>query len=95
MVKNERFQELDGRRFLVLRFDGQNQTRVRVGWAKMDLSYLVTHVQFLFFSGTRGRRRTMSEGRWGRTSGHPQLEHHRDPSCHEPPAQTRFYVLHL
>jgi hypothetical protein len=36
--------------------------------------YLVTHVQFLFFSGTRGRRRTMSEGHRGRTSGHPQPE---------------------
>jgi hypothetical protein len=24
-----------------------------------------------FFSDTRGCRRTMSEGRWGRTSGHP------------------------
>jgi hypothetical protein len=50
--------------------------------------YLVTHVQFLFFSGTRGRRRTMSEGRRGRTLGHPQLEHRRDPSCREPPADS-------
>jgi hypothetical protein len=63
--------------------------------------YLVTHVQILFFSDTRGRRLTMSEGCRGRTSGHPQLEHHRDrtsghpqlehrrdPSCREPLADS-------
>jgi hypothetical protein len=63
--------------------------------------YLVTRVQFFLFSGSRGRRRTMSEGRRGRTSGHPrpehrrgrtsghpQPEHHRNPSCREPPADS-------
>jgi hypothetical protein len=44
----------------------------------------------------KGRHRTMLEGRRRRTSGHPQLEHHRDhtlrhpnpPSCREPPAES-------
>jgi hypothetical protein len=48
MVKNERFQELDGRRFLVLRFDGQNQTQVRVGWPKMDLFLSKTTKVYVF-----------------------------------------------
>jgi hypothetical protein len=34
--KNERFQELDGQRFLVFEFDGQKQTLTVVRWSKMD-----------------------------------------------------------
>jgi hypothetical protein len=36
MVKNERFRELDGQRFLVFWFDGQNQTSIIVQWPKID-----------------------------------------------------------
>jgi hypothetical protein len=63
--------------------------------------YLVTLVQFLsFFSGTRGRRQTMSEGCRRRMSGHLHLEHRRDPtlghpnppSFHEPPAKSYLCI---
>jgi hypothetical protein len=40
MVRNERFQELDGQRFLVFGFDGQNQTSTIVRWPKMDFFLL-------------------------------------------------------
>ena len=38
MAKYVRFQELGSQRFLVLRFDGQNQTQAIVGWLKMDFT---------------------------------------------------------
>jgi hypothetical protein len=41
MVRNKRFQELDGQRFLVFGFDGQNQTLTIVRWPKMDFFLLV------------------------------------------------------
>ena len=40
-VKYEWFEELGGKKFLVLRFDGQNQTEAIVGWQKMDLCCFV------------------------------------------------------
>jgi hypothetical protein len=40
MVKNERYQEFDGRRFPVLRFDGQNQTRAKVGWSNRFVPFI-------------------------------------------------------
>jgi hypothetical protein len=43
---------------------------------------------FFLFRGTRGRRRTMSEGHRGHTSGHRPPEHRRDPGCREPPADS-------
>jgi hypothetical protein len=36
MVRNKRFQELDGQRSLVFGSDGQNQTLTIVRWPKMD-----------------------------------------------------------
>jgi hypothetical protein len=49
---------------------------------------LLLMCNFFFFSGTRGRRQTIFEGRRGRTSGHPQLEHRLDPSCRELPTDS-------
>jgi hypothetical protein len=43
MVRNERFQELDGQRFLVFGFDGQNQTS-SINKSNIDL-YIVFHKQ--------------------------------------------------
>jgi hypothetical protein len=36
MVNCERFEELDGQIYPVLKFDGQNQTEAKVGWSKMN-----------------------------------------------------------
>jgi hypothetical protein len=36
MANCEWFYELDGQRYLVLKFDGRNQTEAKVGWSKMD-----------------------------------------------------------
>lgn len=36
MAKYKRFEELEGRKFLILLFDDQNQTEAIVGWLKMD-----------------------------------------------------------
>ena len=47
MVENERFQGLDGQRYPVLEFDGQNQTEARVGWPKVDFFlFLLTFRNF-------------------------------------------------
>jgi hypothetical protein len=46
MVKNERFQELDGQRFLVFWFDGQNQTSIIVQWPKID--FFLTRIGSFF-----------------------------------------------
>ena len=48
MVENERFQGLDGQRYPVLEFDGQNQTEARVGWPKMDF-FLFLMIEFISF----------------------------------------------
>jgi hypothetical protein len=47
-VKNERFRELDGRKFPVLRFDGQNQTQARAGWPKIDFFLVIINVTNIY-----------------------------------------------
>jgi hypothetical protein len=44
MVKNERFQELDGQRFLIFWFDGQNQTSIIVQWPKINFFLFIAMV---------------------------------------------------
>jgi hypothetical protein len=41
MVNFERFEELDGQRYPVFKFDGQNQTEAKVGWSKMDFFLII------------------------------------------------------
>lgn len=41
MAKSERFWELDGQRFLIFYFHGQNQTRTIVEWTKIDFFLLI------------------------------------------------------
>jgi hypothetical protein len=36
MANCEQFLELDGQRYPVLKFDGQNQTEAKVEWSKID-----------------------------------------------------------
>jgi hypothetical protein len=61
---------LDGRRFLVLRLDGQNQTRARVGWSKIDLFLHKTSTPFpwtmvvSYFVTRSGVRNKISRARW-------------------------------
>jgi hypothetical protein len=40
MVNCERFQELDGQRYLILEFYDQNQTKAKVVWSKMEFFLL-------------------------------------------------------
>jgi hypothetical protein len=42
--KNEQFQELDGQRFLIFWFNGQNQTSTIVRWKKWTFSFLIGYV---------------------------------------------------
>jgi hypothetical protein len=39
---------LDGRKFPVLRFDGQNQTQARAGWPKIDFFLVIINVSNIY-----------------------------------------------